>query len=682
MYRILAPLVTLVALVPARGQDNIAPETLEAVKKATAFIRVEAGTLSASGSGFVVSVDGDKALVITNHHVITPPQRFGRPGRVAVTVVLDSGTKAERKATAEIVGSDSEADLAILRITGLKDLPKPIPYSASPKLVETMPVYTLGFPFGDVLSTTAKGAPAVTIGKASISSLRNGDDGELAIVQIDGALNPGNSGGPVVDAKGQLVGIAVAKIKNSTGIGLAIPANLLSKMMNGSVATLARHSVTKLSEGKFRVRYEADLIDPMNRIHTGALHYKLGELPKGKDPKGRLADESGTQQASLKIEKNVAVAEFEVEKAEGAVRVQLVLDTGESRAGVVSSIRSFPLTQRDLAVAGKDPGPRPLTPIDPHLGSEARILGFMIGPTFREVGPKKALLIGLELGMNPDRDQEIVRSVRPIYLAGDKETLGEKHGNHTGRTVTLKAKSGYVIGAISAKTDIVIRGVSVTFMKLKGDKLDAKDAYESDWIGTNSPRPANKIEGDTPFIGIVGRTDEPKANLVGIGLLPRGLENPPTKIMGGAFDPVFKELGPDGSFLVGFEIGLGKWFDNDVVRAVRPIYRKDSKDEFGEQRGTETERLVKAIAKPGYAVGAVTIKAGLTVDGMSVTFMKIVGNKLDPKDSYESEWLGGKGGGGPEKLGGDGSAVIGIVGRANAQTKAATGLGIVLKGQD
>ncbi len=75
-----------------------------------------------------------------------------------------------------------------------------------------------GFPFGKALSTT-KGNPAVTVGKASVSSLRTGPDGGLAYVQIDGNLNPGNSGGPVVDAKGRLVGVAVATIKDGQGIG-------------------------------------------------------------------------------------------------------------------------------------------------------------------------------------------------------------------------------------------------------------------------------------------------------------------------------------------------------------------------------------------------------------------------------------------------------------------------------
>ncbi len=173
------------------------------------------------------------------------------------------------------------------------------------------------------------------------------------------------------------------------------------------------------------------------------------------------------------------------------------------------------------------------------------------------------------------------------------------------------------------------------------------------------------------------KTPSPGPGRTGPG---RGSPAPPgaaTRIMGGAFDPEFKDAGPDGSLLVGLEIGLGKFFDNDVVRAVRPVYRKGDADTLGQQHGTELTRVVKAIAKPGYAIGAITVKAGLTVDGLSITFMKVVDGKLDPKDAYESEWIGGKGGGGPDKLSGNGTAIVGIVGKAN--DKDATGLGLLFK---
>ncbi len=151
-----------------------------------------------------------------------------------------------------------------------------------------------------------------------------------------------------------------------------------------------------------------------------------------------------------------------------------------------------------------------------------------------------------------------------------------------------------------------------------------------------------------------------------------------TEILGGAFDPEFTDRAPDGGLLVGFEIGLGTFATNEVFKSCRPIYRAGNREVKGKQYGTGPDRTVKALAREGYAVGAIHVKAGLLVDGMSVTFMKIAGpRKLDPKDSYESAWIGGQGGNGPTQLGGDGTPVIGVVGKTTQNEL--TGIGLLLK---
>jgi S1-C subfamily serine protease len=234
------------ALANAASSRTTIPLTiLEELKNATVFVKVTAGILEGSGSGFLLRTEGDNGYVVTNHHVISPPQDagpFGFRSRArpfghaplfatappSVTLVFGSGTANERALHGEIVASDKERDLALLRVKGLRDLPRPIDLSWNPQLVETMPVFILGFPFGDAL-TTNKSNPAITVSKGSVSSIRLDERGELALIQIDGDLNPGNSGGPVVDLQGRLVGIAVAKVKN-TQIGLAIPPAQLVKM--------------------------------------------------------------------------------------------------------------------------------------------------------------------------------------------------------------------------------------------------------------------------------------------------------------------------------------------------------------------------------------------------------------------------------------------------------------------
>jgi hypothetical protein len=150
-----------------------------------------------------------------------------------------------------------------------------------------------------------------------------------------------------------------------------------------------------------------------------------------------------------------------------------------------------------------------------------------------------------------------------------------------------------------------------------------------------------------------------------------------TAVLGGGNDPQTRDTAPQNGLLVGFEVGLGKFVNRDVVRAIRPIYRVGEVESLGQQFGSELDRVVTAKAKPGYAIGAITVKAGLSVDGFSVTYMRIDGNRLDPGDSHQSDWLGGKGGIAAKRMGGDGRWVVGIIARQNKKDQC-TGFGLLL----
>ena len=112
---------------------------------------------------------------------------------------------------------------------GVKTMPQPIEFRQPVHLVETMPVFIFGFPFGQKLAVD-RGNPAITVGKAAVSSLRRDRNGELAMVQVDGDVNPGNSGGPMVDSRGLLIGVTVAKM-DQTRIGFAVPTAEVQKLV-------------------------------------------------------------------------------------------------------------------------------------------------------------------------------------------------------------------------------------------------------------------------------------------------------------------------------------------------------------------------------------------------------------------------------------------------------------------
>ena len=82
-----------------------------------------------------------------------------------------------------------------------------------------------------------------------------------------------------------------------------------------------------------------------------------------------------------------------------------------------------------------------------------------------------------------------------------------------------------------------------------------------------------------------------------------------TRIMGGAVGKRFSDEAPPGGVLIGFEVGLGKLDENDVVHTIRPIFRiANGREVLGEQHGTDTSRLIVVKAKKGYAVGGITAK--------------------------------------------------------------------------
>ena len=143
--------------------------------------------------------------------------------------------------------------------------------------VETMAVHVFGFPFGDSLAL-GRGSPSVVVGRGSVSSVRRGPGGRISTVLIDGALNPGNSGGPIVDAGGRLVGVAVASIRGAN-IGIAIPRRDLLDLLEGHPAGFAVTAI-EYRAGAADLTVRASLFDPFDHIkEVTLLHGVPGEGP-------------------------------------------------------------------------------------------------------------------------------------------------------------------------------------------------------------------------------------------------------------------------------------------------------------------------------------------------------------------------------------------------------------------
>src|SRR5262249_10220143 len=203
---------------------------------------VEIGT----GTGFLVSPFGH---VITNHHVISGEDLtvrvHGEPvhlnlvvKRIDVLVPGPPGTgdEAVRRFTASLDADSPALDLALLSITGA-DLPC-LPLGDSDALVPGQPVEALGFPLGrqvEVGRTLAPDAlPEASLSRGTVTALGAGEGGERRFVQTDAVLNPGNSGGPLLDDDGYVVGVVRMKLAKATGIAFAIPVEQVKDFLESS----------------------------------------------------------------------------------------------------------------------------------------------------------------------------------------------------------------------------------------------------------------------------------------------------------------------------------------------------------------------------------------------------------------------------------------------------------------
>jgi Do/DeqQ family serine protease len=175
------------------------------------------------GSGVIVSPNG---YILTNNHVVADADEL--------KVLLADG----REVVAKVIGTDEKTDVAVIKID-MENLPV-VTLADSDKLRVGDIVFAVGNPLG-VGQTVTMGIVSAT-GRTDVGILTNAQiDGYENFIQTDAAINQGNSGGALVDAKGRLVGLNSAILSSSgggnIGIGFAVPTNLAVSILNSLVAT-------------------------------------------------------------------------------------------------------------------------------------------------------------------------------------------------------------------------------------------------------------------------------------------------------------------------------------------------------------------------------------------------------------------------------------------------------------
>ncbi len=220
--------------------------------------RVERNVEVATGSGFVIAPSG---LVLTNLHVVSeePSASFvdGQEAEITVEsrrieVAIGPGGSVAVLDGA-VVAQDPDLDLAVLQVTAA-DLPY-LPFGDSDVVESGRRVQVLGFPFGRMVEVgkeaNAGVVPQVTVTAGSLSAAREDDAGDRRYLQTDAAVQPGSSGGPMLDEDGYAVGVVrmkLARDATASGAGFGIPINRVKDFLDAH-GLLALMPVARLRPG-------------------------------------------------------------------------------------------------------------------------------------------------------------------------------------------------------------------------------------------------------------------------------------------------------------------------------------------------------------------------------------------------------------------------------------------------
>lgn len=376
----------------------------------------------ARGSGFIVSADG---IVVTNNHVVADAQ--------SVTVTLDDG----RELTAKVIGRDARSDIAVLKIDAKADLP----YLTMADTVTARPgewVLALGNPFG--LGGT------VTAGIVSARGRNIGAGPYDDFIQVDAPINHGNSGGPLFNQAGQVIGVNTAILSpsgGSIGIGFAIPSDMVKKV----VAELQ-------TSGHVTRGYLGVETQQIDRGLAAALH--LGNAETAGALVAAVAPDSPAAKAGLqagdvlreldghKLADPRALARAVADLKPGTETKFAVLRDGETKS-ITVALAAMPNDRTaDAGAADKQEGIGvALAPITPHLRAQLELPASAKGAIIASVEPgSPAEQAGLKEG-------DIILGVGSRTVATPAEAASRirqavKSGDNVALRVMRDGRAGYV----------------------------------------------------------------------------------------------------------------------------------------------------------------------------------------------------------------------------------------------
>ena len=255
------------------------------------------------GSGFVYNFTG-QVVVVTNYHVVD--------SAINITVTFSNGNAY----SATVLGSDPYAELAVLSVDAPEEEYVPLEIASSSSLHVGDPVMVVGTPYGlagsmstGFVSALGRTLTAETTGGYVIAN----------VIQTTAPLNPGNSGGPVLNYQGQVVGIATAIVKDSQGVGFAIPSNTILREIEDLINTGSYDDHPWLGASGVDMTYEI-----AEEVGTNVTYgWLIAQVTSG-GPSDKAGLQGGTEQ--VRIEEELVVIGGDIIIAINGTRITSIDD--------------------------------------------------------------------------------------------------------------------------------------------------------------------------------------------------------------------------------------------------------------------------------------------------------------------------------------------------------------------
>ena len=256
------------------GGDLVATGVLARGKRCVALVEARAGDEVGFGSAFCIDASG---VFVTVAHVVAPVLKSNSG---TLRLVLEG----DKVVAAKVVRTDTELDLAVINLeSGVDVALNRLELGTSLGLLETTSVTAFGYPLGTMVPHEPGKYPSVSVNDGRITALTQGEGG-LSLIQLDAALNPGNSGGPVLDRDGKVIGVVAAGIRGASGLNYAIPVDRLTRFLRSPEVIFDPPSISAEGLDK-RVLWTIDVRPPTigNLPPDLSVALRLGEGPNARD---------------------------------------------------------------------------------------------------------------------------------------------------------------------------------------------------------------------------------------------------------------------------------------------------------------------------------------------------------------------------------------------------------------